>query len=108
MNLLGRTGHTGAVSAAVEGAIRLYAVSDNPDPAVFAGRSECVDGTLEAVENVGLVTRPLYPEGLIVLVTTNLALCHLPRPLYRLPCPYDRFNYYPLKTRTNTVVPVRK
>ena len=49
---LGGSGHTGAVGAAVEEAVRLYTVADNPNAAVLAGRSERVDGTLEAVEVV--------------------------------------------------------
>lgn len=52
---LGGTGHTGTVGAAVDGAVGLNAVADNPATAVLAGRGKRVDGAFEAVEHVWLV-----------------------------------------------------
>ena len=77
---LGGSGHARAVGAAVDGAVRLYPMADDPDPAVLAGRGESVDRALEAVEHVRLVTRPLYPKRLVVPVADLLPSPPLPRP----------------------------
>src|SRR5215204_4405274 len=71
-----RACHARAVGAAVEGAVRLDAVPDHPDVAVLADRGERVDRTLEAVEGVGVSSGHTYLKGLIVLISTDLALGH--------------------------------
>lgn len=49
---LRRTGHIRTVSAAVEMAVGLYAVSDNLDAAVLATRGEGMNRALEAIERM--------------------------------------------------------
>ena len=56
-------------------------MTDDSGPAVLAGRGESVDRALKAVEHVRLVTRPLYPKRLVVLVAAHFALGHLLAPL---------------------------
>jgi hypothetical protein len=64
-------GHARAVGAAVEAAVRLHAVTDHLDAAVLAGRSEGVDGALEAVEGTRVATGHSYLERLGVLYIGN-------------------------------------
>jgi hypothetical protein len=59
------------------------------DPAVVAGGSKGVRGTLEAVEGVRISPRHNHLEGLIVLVAANLALSHSYSPL----SPYRTWQY---------------
>jgi hypothetical protein len=73
-------GHTGAVGAAVDGAVGLNAVADNPATAMLASRGECMNCTLEAVEHVWLVPWHGHLEGLVVLISTHLTLGHLNSP----------------------------
>jgi hypothetical protein len=77
----GSSSHTRAVRAAVEGAVRLHPVSNDPDAAELASRGERVYCTLEAVKHVRLIAGVLYSEGLVVLVAANFALSHLNHPL---------------------------
>ena len=78
-----RAGHARAVGAAVDGAVCLHAVADDPDAAVLASRGERVDRTLEAVEYVRLVVGQRYPERLVVLIATHFALRHPQTPFSR-------------------------
>src|SRR5215204_1676321 len=73
-------GHPGAVGAAVEVAVRFYAVPYDPAAAVLAGGGERVDCTLEAVESVRIAPGHTYLKSLIVLISTDLTLGHLHSP----------------------------
>src|SRR5215217_2199089 len=72
-----RAGHARAVGAAVEVTVCLDAMADHLDAAVLASGSQSVDCTLEAVEGAHLTPRHTYLEGLIVVVSTDFALCHM-------------------------------
>ena len=74
---LGGSSHPGAVGAAVNGAIRLYTVTDDLDAAVLARWGERMDRALEAVEHVWLIAGHFYPKRLVVLVAAHFALGHL-------------------------------
>src|ERR671911_2196389 len=76
-------GLAGAMRAAVDRA-RLHAVTAYPDPAVVAGGSKGVRGTLEAVEGVRISPRHNHLEGLVVLVAANLTMSYS----YSLLSPY--------------------
>jgi hypothetical protein len=65
------------MSAAVEVALCLDAVSDHLDAAVLAGRRESVDRTLEAVEGARSLAGHAYLKSLVVLISTNFALSHV-------------------------------
>src|SRR5918997_339796 len=66
-----RPGHARAVGAAVNRAVRLHAMADDPDATVLARRGERVNRALEAVEHVWLVVGHLYPERLVVLFSRH-------------------------------------
>jgi hypothetical protein len=68
--------HPGAVSAAEEAAVGLHTVAYDLHAAVLAGGSQGVDSTLEAVEGMRVATGRTYLKGLIVLISTDLALSH--------------------------------
>lgn len=65
----------GAVCPAVEAALRLHAVTNDPAPALMAGRGERMDRALEAVKDVSLISA-YQLEGLVVVVPANLAYGH--------------------------------
>jgi len=65
------------MGAAVEVTLRLHAVADDLNTAMFTGRGEGVDGALEAVEGVRVATGQSNFESLVVLVTTDFTLSHL-------------------------------
>ena len=55
--------------------VALNSVADDATIAVTAMRGKCMDGALERIERVpGAVER--YREGLVVVITANLADCH--------------------------------
>jgi len=64
---------TGAMRAAVDGAVRLRAVADDGDAAPRALRSQHIDCTLEAIEDVSVAVREQHRERLVVLVAAALA-----------------------------------
>jgi hypothetical protein len=59
-----RAGHARAVGAAVEVAVRLYAVAYDLHAAVLAGGSQGVNSTLEAVEGMRALAGHTYLESL--------------------------------------------
>ncbi len=72
-------GFSGAVGAAVDRAIRFYTMPDDPGPTTGADGSEHVYRALEAVEYVRSASH--YDlEGIVVLVTANLASSHTHYP----------------------------
>ncbi len=77
---LAMPGFSGAVSAAVDRAICFYPMPDDPGPTTGANGSKRVYRALEAVEYVRSVSQ--YDlEGIVVLVTANLASSHTHRLL---------------------------
>src|SRR5918997_2977583 len=78
--LLAMPSLAGAMRAAVDRA-RLHAMTAYPDPAVVAGGSKGVRGTLEAVKGVRISPGHNYLKGLVVLVAADLVLCHSYSPL---------------------------
>src|SRR5262245_59052815 len=66
---------TRALGAAVELALDLVAVPQDPAAAMLAGGGQGMDRALEAVENVRL-TIHLHVEGLVVFVAAHFALRH--------------------------------
>src|SRR6266498_734931 len=73
------TSHSGAVRAAVIGAVTFHSVADDSAPAVGAFGGERVDGALEGVEGMARIS---HRDGkrLVVIVPAHLALGHcLPR-----------------------------
>src|SRR4028119_2032907 len=78
---LGRPSHTGAVGAAVERAVRLHAVTYDLYPAMLAGGGKRVDRALEAVERPRLLAGHGDYKGFVIIVTTNVTLCHTYSPL---------------------------
>jgi hypothetical protein len=71
-----RACHVRAVSAAVKRAVRLDAVPDHLDAAILAVGRDGMYRALEAVESVRVSTGHTYLKGLIVLISTDLALGH--------------------------------
>src|SRR5437667_9182507 len=65
----------GAVVAAVKCTLRLQPVADDAAAAVLAAWGEFLDGTLEAVEGVGLAVLDDL-EGLVVIVSAGIAAGH--------------------------------
>jgi hypothetical protein len=63
--------HGGAVAAAKEAPICLYAVADDPNTAVLAARGESVDCTLETIEGVRVATSHSHLEAFVVPHTGN-------------------------------------
>src|SRR5215212_2077888 len=70
------TCHARAVGGAVEVTVCLHAVPDHLDAAVLAGWREGVDCALEAVEGARSLAGHAYLKGLVILVSTNVALGH--------------------------------
>ena len=68
-------GRPGAVGAAVEVAVHLDSVADDPAATVQAHRGDPVDGTLEAVEHMPL-TGGDHLERLVVFVAADLTSGH--------------------------------
>ena len=73
---LGDSAVSCAMRAAVETAIGLDAVTDDPAFAVFACRRQHVDGAFEAVEDVCRAIDRSDFERLVVRVSAELAGCH--------------------------------
>lgn len=77
----------GAVGAAEERVIGLYAMAYDSAAAVLAYRSKLLDRALKAVENMALSSRDDF-EAQVVVVSAYLASSHkraLPLPLYIAP-----------------------
>lgn len=74
----GFTGLPGAMGTAVDDAVGLYAVPDDPHPAVAASRRHRVDGAFEAVEGAGRsrCVAEAEGEGAVVVVAAHVADCH--------------------------------
>ena len=64
-----------ATGAAEDFATRFNAVADNLASAVLANWRQRLDGALEAIEGVRLA-RSRHLERLVVIASTNFALCH--------------------------------
>jgi hypothetical protein len=72
------------VGAAVKRAVRLDAVPDHLDAAILAVGREGMYRALEAVESVRVSTGHTYLKGLVILISTDLALSHLYSPFPQL------------------------
>src|SRR5688500_17900618 len=75
VHYFGDAGFPGTVSAAVEGAVGLHPVSDDPAFTVSAGGGQLVDGALETVESVG-PSCGHYLEGTLVVIAAHIAPSH--------------------------------
>jgi hypothetical protein len=62
--------------------MRLYAVPHDLAAAMATGRGKRMDGTLEAIKDMGL-TGHHNLKGLVVFVSTDLALRHVTASLHR-------------------------
>jgi hypothetical protein len=76
--------HARAVGAAIERAVRLDAVPDHLDAAILAVGREGMYRAFEAVESVRVSTGHTYLKGLVILISTDLALSHLYSPFPQL------------------------
>jgi len=65
------------VGAAIEVAVGFYTMADHLDTTVLAGRGESMDGTLETIKGARSLARHAYLKGLIVLISTDVALGHI-------------------------------
>ncbi len=72
------------MGAAEKSPANFYAMANDPAFAVFANRGDRLNGTLETVEYVPCTRRGQF-EGLVVLIATDFAFCHLP-PRSRTNC----------------------
>src|SRR5579883_297441 len=68
-----------AVRAAVECALDLYAVTDDPTAAVLAGGSQLRDRAFKAVEGIVLAPHDNL-EGFVIFIAALLALGHVSPP----------------------------
>ena len=73
-------GHAGAVGAAVEMTVGLYAVADDLNAAVFADGCKGVYGALEAIERVRGAIGHSHLKALVILISAYLTLGHLHHP----------------------------
>jgi hypothetical protein len=64
-----------AVSAAIEAAVSLDAMADDPAATVAALRCQAMDGAFEAVEDMPRATAAHFERGLVV-VSAHFALGH--------------------------------
>ncbi len=65
------------MSTAKEMPTHFDSMTNNPAPAVFANRRDCLNGAFETIECVS-GTRCYQFECLIVFISTNFAFGHLP------------------------------
>jgi hypothetical protein len=64
------------MSAAVDSFIFLHAMPDYPAPAVGAGRSQGMNGTFEAVEDMFFPADANF-KGLVVIVSASFTFGHV-------------------------------
>jgi hypothetical protein len=82
------TSLAGAVSAAVEGAIRLDPMPNDLAAAVIADRRQLVDGTLKAIEHMSLADGN-HLEGQVVVIPTHVTSSHVSPPCTFIRAPSD-------------------
>jgi hypothetical protein len=71
------TCHARAVGAAIEVAVGFYAMANDLDATVLAGRGEGMDGTLKTIKGARSHAGHAYLKGFIVLISTDFALGHI-------------------------------
>jgi hypothetical protein len=67
---------TCAVGTAEDPSESLHAMTHDPATAVFTKRSQRMDGAFETIEDVSSIVHR-DPEGLVIVVSANLASAHL-------------------------------
>jgi len=70
-----RAVRAGAVSAAIDGALRLHPVAHNPNVAVSTAGRQLLDGAFEGIEDVPSICHP-HLEGRMVVVSARFAYRH--------------------------------